>query len=334
MRVAAIASMFLANCRPTPPEIPASVAPRPSSSVSIELGERPFARAEPSSNVATEPARSSACVHSAESVACQSFSSPESAFLFVLEKKPKLLAIGEAHAQKGTENLASATRRFGEHLLPLLKGRASDLLLELWLQSGSCGAVEAKVSKKQQPVTKNQAVSNQNEYVWLGHRAKALGIAPHALTPSCEDYRRIASAGPEDIQRMLEMIAQASAKKLLSLFGASTKTSQPGLILAYGGALHNDRFPRQGREAWSFGPELARKTGGEYVELDLIVPEYVKDTPAWRAFPWYAAYAPQLHSQETLLFTTGEGSFTLIFPKTSRPTLESSDAAPEPSDLQ
>jgi hypothetical protein len=280
----------------------------------------------------TQPAEAqfaSGCGRGSESVRCQSFSSVESAFEFVLEKQPRLLAIGEAHAQKGTENVPSATRRFAESMLPMLKGRASQLLIELWVANGNCGQVERKVSKQQQAVTQNQAATNQNEYLWLGHRAKALGMTPYALTPSCEEYQSIATAGPQDVDRMLEMIARASAKRLLTWLETSNDERSPELIVAYGGALHNDLAPRRGREHWSFGPELARKTGGAYVELDLIVPEYVKAEPSWQSFPWYASYASAAHSKQTLLYSTNDQSFTLIFAKTpAAPVLPSNAATP------
>ena len=55
------------------------------------------------------------------------------------------------------------------------------------------------------------------------------------------------------------------------------------LVVAYGGAMHNDLLPREGRADFSFGPSLAEATGGQYVELDLVIPEQIKDTDAWRA---------------------------------------------------
>jgi hypothetical protein len=64
-------------------------------------------------------------------------------------------------------------------------------------------------------------------------------------------------------------------------------------VLAYGGALHNDTAPRPQRAAWSFGPELMQRTGGRYIELDLIVADYIQDNDAWRSLPWYAHRRPR-----------------------------------------
>src|SRR5690606_22154629 len=123
----------------------------------------------------------------------------------------------EAHAQRGSEGIPSATRRFAEQLLPRLAGRATDLVIELWVAAGHCGKVEREVAKRQEPVTQNQRADNQSEFMALGHRAKALGIAPHALVPTCDEYQEIAGAGAGDIDRMLQMIADGTTRTVSEL---------------------------------------------------------------------------------------------------------------------
>jgi hypothetical protein len=86
-------------------------------------------------------------------------------------------------------------------------------------------------------------------------------------------------------------------------------------VLTYGGLVHNDRAPREGREEWSFGPRLAERTGGSYVELDLIVPEFVRPEPPWTNLPWYPHYDAARDGAETRLFETRPGSFVLVFPR-------------------
>ena len=226
-----------------------------------------------------------------------------------------MLAVGEAHAQKGSEAVSSTAKRFGAQLLPIVRGRASDIVIELLLANGSCGKkTEERVAEKQKPVTENQAATNQNEFVELGTVAKKQGTEPHALTPNCDEFNAISGAGEDVVDRMLTTVAAASTRTLEALL----KHRPPAaLLLAYGGALHNDLVPRPGRERWSFGPHFADVTGGKYVELDLIVPEYVKDTEAWRAFPWYSAYAERKGPHGALLYTIAPHSFTLIFPRSA-----------------
>lgn len=248
---------------------------------------------------------------------CLQFRSPEAAFEHVLALNPQVLAVGEAHAQQGTEGIVSTTSRFAEEFLPKLVGRARALVVEVMLANGKCGKVEQRVAERQRPVTKPQAEANQNEFLQLAERAKSLDIVPYPLRPTCAEYEAVVGAGAGDIERMLVVVRDASLRTLGSLLDAAPKAGEPGLLVAYGGALHNDLAPRPGREAWSFGPALRERTEGKYVELDLIVPEYVKDSESWQAFPWYAPYRAAHHAQETLLYSPSSASFVLIFPRTN-----------------
>jgi hypothetical protein len=244
---------------------------------------------------------------------CKAFSSAEAAFDHVLVEKPRVLAIGEAHAQSTGPKLASSTKRFMAGLLPRLAPRAADLVIELWVANGSCGKVEQKVQKQQEAVTAPQAATNQNEFMELGHRAKALGIMPHALVPSCEQYQKIAGAGAGDIEEMLAMIKDVTARDVSELLA---KRGPERLIIAYGGAMHNDLVPRPGREDFSFGPELAKATAERYVELDLIIPEQIKDTETWRALPWYSQYSAEQSGTDAYLLSWAPHAYALVFPKT------------------
>jgi len=57
------------------------------------------------------------------------------------------------------------------------------------------------------------------------------------------------------------------------------------------------------------------------VELDLIVPEFVKDSEAWRKMSWFQAFDRDHLSDEALLYRPAPNSFALIFPKTSAPAV-------------
>jgi hypothetical protein len=231
-----------------------------------------------------------------------------------------VLALGEAHAQQGQRGIHSSTRRFAEQLLPTLRGRAKHLVIELLVANCAQKTVSG-VAKTQAPVTENQAKGNQNEFLTLGKVAQSLGIEPQALSPSCTDYDAVVAAGDDGVSKLLTLIADESRKSIERLL---EDPNAGEIVLTYGGALHNDLTPRPGQEPWSFGPALLAASGGKYVELDLIVPEFVKDTEAWRKLPWFAAFDREHLSHETLLYrpSASPGTFVLIFPKT--------DAATEP----
>ena len=78
--------------------------------------------------------------------------------------------------------------------------------------------------------------------------------------------------------------------------------------------MHNDLAPKEGREKFSFGPSLDKHIAGSYVELDLIVPEYIKDNDTWRSLPWFSHYDAGKMGDRVTLFKTGPKSYTLIFP--------------------
>jgi hypothetical protein len=251
-------------------------------------------------------------------LSCKEFPDAARALAYVLAAEPRVLAVGEAHAQAAGRG-RSTTARFMSDLLPLLAPRASDLVIELWVANGSCGKVERQVEKQQSAVTEPQAASNQSEFLELGHRAKALGIMPRALVPTCEQYQKIAGAGANDIAEMLVMlktVTERDVKELLAQRGPDR------LIVAYGGAMHNDLTPREGREEFSFGPALAAATGERYVELDLVTPEQIKDTDAWRALPWYPHYPRGAAGNGAYLYTWAPHAYALLFPKTEPPTSE------------
>jgi hypothetical protein len=314
LRLVAVAALSSACADPPSSTSPLAARGAPSSSptavASAAPGQASPASAAASHDGAATPVPPGACAPPD----CRLFDKPEDALAEVVKTRPLVLGIGETHAQKGSEAVKSTTSRFTEQLLPMLAGHSTDLLLELWVADGSCGKKEAQVAKEQKKVTEKQADTNQNEFVTLANRSKSLGIKPHVLRPTCEEYDRVVKAGPDGIDTMLTMIARLTAKMAKDMLRAPGATP-PKMLLIYGGAMHNDVAPRKGREAWSFGPELAEHTKGKYVELDLIVREYIKDNDSWRSMPWYARFDRSKHEDKAVLFQTSPGSYTLIFAK-------------------
>ncbi len=255
-------------------------------------------------------------------LSCLQFSSPESAFRYVIASRPLVLAVGEAHAQKGKESVDSCAKRFSSTFLPFLQGKASDLVLELMMPNATCKKKTERVREKQKPVTSQQAAGNQNEYVAMGDRARGLAIVPDLLRPSCVDLDAIDKAGDDAIPTFLETIARLTrtqAGKLIER-NANTPADSGKMVVTYGGVLHNDRQPSADRAAWSFGPQLSQRAGGRYVELDLFVPEFIEDNDTWRKLPWFAHYDRDKLGDQTTLYELQPGTFALIFPRSGDPT--------------
>jgi hypothetical protein len=277
----------------------------------LHAEERTASAPAPSSAAPAGPVASVVVPRACGALHCQAFATPEAAFESVLSRSPRVLAVGEAHAQQGSSNVRSSTRRFAEELLPLLSGKSKHIVIELLVANCKPETVTG-VARTQEPVTKPQAPTNQAEFLKLGKYAQRLGIEPQALAPACADYDAVIAAGNADIGRLLTLVAQQTEKSVEALLAQSDSSD---ILLTYGGALHNDLYPRPGQEDWSFGPGLARASSGRYVELDLIVPEFVRDNEAWRNLPWFAAFDREHPSRETLLYEPAPNSFALIFPK-------------------
>jgi hypothetical protein len=305
-----LALAVLAGCAGSPP--PAETLPPPATSAA------PAPSAPAPIATATAQAEAPKVGRPCGALDCRLFDAPEDALAVVLASKPLVLGVGEAHAQKGMEGVASTTKRFTEQFLPVLKDRASDLVVELMLPPKGCKPAEQEVRAKQHEVTKQQADTNQGEYVTMGDSARKLGVIPDALRPTCDDLDAAAKAGDGAVPKMLETIARLAGNKAKELVARNQKLGQDKVVVLYGGALHNKLDPKPGREAWSYGPELMKATGGRYVELDVFVPESIQDTDSWKAFPWYAHYDRSAHASATVLFRTGPSSWALIFPKTAR----------------
>lgn len=253
---------------------------------------------------------------------CELFDTPESAFARVLRDKPRVLALGETHPLANAPQVQTTAVRMSALFLPMLRGVASDFVLELWVGNPGCNAKQKQeiraVQTAQREVTQNQASTNQSDFLRLYKNAHAQGMGAHVLVPDCEAYGKIVASGGADIDMMLTLVARLSGEKVETLLGGGDAGPAPGMIVAYGGAMHNDRVPRPGHEAWSYGPTVAKRVPNGYVELDLVIPEYVKDTDAWRGQPWYSHFTRGLQGSKTLLYTLRPGAYVLVFPETQR----------------
>ncbi len=298
--LAGLGALACASQQPAPTPVPAAPISRPAPAVGA------------TSSAPVEPA-----ALRCGDLRCERFDSAAEAFATLLEARPLVIAVGESHAKKGTEGVPSATSRFTNELLPLFAGKASDLVLELWVADGACGQQEKQVAEEQKPVTTHQRESNQNEFVTLGNRSNELGIRPHVLRPSCEEYQKIVEAGPDGIQQMLTMIAEMTDRMLQAILVRNAKGGKEQIAIAYGGAMHNDLQPRPGREPFSFGPQQFAHTAGRYVEVDLIVPEFIGDSEVWRALPWYDHFDPTASPDQVTLLEVQPGSYVLVFARTN-----------------
>ena len=246
---------------------------------------------------------------------CLAFTTPGRAFAYTLHTQPRVIAIGEAHAQKAAPNVESATRRFARDLLPELAPRTKGIVIELLTPARQCEKHEEQaVAERTKPVTAPQAETNQNEFVALGFEAKRRGIWAEPLIPTCDELKAVLAAQEGDIAALLELIATITVRESFDFL--DHKPPEQALAI-YGGLLHNDANPKADHATWSFGPRVSEHALGSYVEVDLIVPELIRNEEPWTSLPWFSQYDASRHGADTWLYQTGPASFVLIFPKTA-----------------
>jgi len=250
---------------------------------------------------------------------CRSFAQAPDAIAYLMrETTPRVLAVGEIHAQKSNVLRVSPTQRFAT-LLPIFCGNARHIVIELMTGRNDCGDDRVEqVRRAQEPVTLPQAAANQNDFFALGNVAKANLIQPHALTPTCDEFKSILNAKDQDIARMLELTATRSAEVAEGLLELNASAKGIPYVILYGGAMHNDMTPNVGREAFSYGPRLDAITQQRTTELDIVLREQVKDTESFQRLAWYPEFRAPGLEQQFVLYQLGPKSFTLIYPAESQ----------------
>jgi len=296
------------------PELHGNVAPPQRSSVTAASEPAPSAAA-PAARVTpgdAGPPGGTFVASECGKIPCRLFSDERAAFATLLDPLPAVLAIGESHAQSGSV-VEPSVRRFTRDLLPMLAGRASDIVIELMLPNPKCAPDSKKARQEQKVVTEHQAKTDQNDYVALGSRARALGVRPHALEPTCADLSHIAEAGPDVVTVSLDVVTRLATETISRFLSANVAAKDARLVLAYGGLMHNDLAPRPERARWSFGPTMKEKTSDRYIEVDLVAPEQIEDSPTWRSLPWVTGFDRDAHPDRAVLLSPSPRSYVLVF---------------------
>jgi hypothetical protein len=231
----------------------------------------------------------------------------------VLPLSTRLVGIGELHARTDLPSAPSTLARFTEAVLPALADRTSDLVLETWTTDPSCGKVSAQATESLRAATRRPAAT-QDDLGSLVQNAKQRGVRAHAMRVTCDDYRAMADGGDQAIVHMMDLTTAELTRLSTALLTRSPNEARP-LVIVYGGALHNDRFPDTGVETWSYAAAVEQPSRQTYVELDLIVPELAEVDPATARKPW----APLLGvSRRVVTYRRGERSYVIILPRAAK----------------
>lgn len=244
---------------------------------------------------------------------CTVVTSPLAGLQRVLERQPAILAVGEYHEVNGAPKVPSALRRFTRELLPALEGRVTSLVVETWMLNGKCGAAETQATAAVAKTTQRPE-RTEDEVTTLLDRTYEMGVKNHILMIDCDDYRSMLDdAGSLDAEASLLLVKRKVEAKALEVIEREEGGTAQKVLLLYGGAVHNDLQPLPAWSAYSFGPALARETGGHTVELDLLVPEYVESDDDLLKEPWFAGAMALAKQGKTVLINPHPEVYLLLF---------------------
>lgn len=237
----------------------------------------------------------------------------------VLITPARVVAFGEYHQTTETTKIRSSLARFTTELLPQVAKLASDLVVETWVADGRCGKQEDKVVNEVQTTTLRPP-ETESEIVALIKRAQTSGIAPHILTLSCKDYAQVTTKkGETDFAKMLALTRERLQHEVGRCLAAPASGKGTRAVAVYGGALHNDLYPAPGDRPFAFGRALFSKAKGQYLEVDLFVPEYILNEERMAAEPWFALFKAGIQAGDALLIRRSERSYVIVFPLTPVP---------------
>jgi hypothetical protein len=107
--------------------------------------------------------------------------------------------------------------------------------------------------------------------------------------------------------KLLSVVTDQLQKKILSRLGTGKQA-----VIVYGGALHNDLFPRKELASFSFAKPVKKAAGGRYLEVDLYIREYVSSDKDITSQPWWKRYEKMAQPGKVVRVKRGEGSYILI----------------------
>ncbi len=235
------------------------------------------------------------------------------AALAPLVGKRQVIAFGEFHEIAGKSTARSALAHFHTEILAPLLAHASDLVVETWVTTGRCGAEEKAVVAQVEQTTQRPATT-EDEIVTVLKQAKAGGVAPHVLDIDCHEYQTLTDkeTGKVDYVRLLTLVTEGLEKQVVRALATPLRDGTKAVIV-YGGALHNDVFPRKELAAFTFAKPMARRTRGRYLELDLYVPEYIAGDKDLVAQPWYGRYLAARKPGHVTRIRRSASSYILVF---------------------
>jgi len=206
---------------------------------------------------------------------------------------PQVYAIGEYHQTRTAIAKTSPLARFTHEIIKLLEPHAHHLVVETWLDS----ACAARPSRTDLEVAHMMATGIKD------------GLVAHSLPMTCIEHDAVmGTSGHINFLLLLELITDKLAATTRALIAADPDHA----VIVYGGALHNDLYPRWPLEELSYARPLAQD-GVRVLEIDLVVPELVAHMPMVRDEPWFPLLG-RASPDRVIVWDRGPGSYVVILP--------------------
>ena len=230
------------------------------------------------------------------------------AMILAENPEPQVYAIGEYHMTRNAIAATSPLARFTREIIGMLEPRADHLVVEAWLDA-SCWQ-SSRINQQITSATQRPG-STQMEVMRLVRKSEQLHLKTHTLPMTCIEYDAVIDAsGHVDFLLLLELITDKLAETTRKLLAADRA------VIVYGGALHNDLYPRWPLDSLSYAKPLAEQLGGKVLEIDLVVPEVVAHMPMIRSEPWFPLLG-RASPKRVLVWQRGPASYVVILPAQS-----------------
>lgn len=218
---------------------------------------------------------------------------------------PRVYAIGEYHQTRNAIAATSPLARFSRDIIGMLQPRAQHLVVEAWLDA-SCWSSQ-QLSHDVAAATGRPAATAM-EMMRLVTNARRRGMQTHGLPMTCIEHDAMIDAtGRVDFLLLLEVVTYKLAETTRALL------RDERAVIVYGGALHNDLYPRWPLEELSYAKPLAQELGGHVLEIDLVVPEVVAPMQMIRGEPWFPLLV-RAAPDRVIVWQRGPASYVVILP--------------------
>lgn len=220
--------------------------------------------------------------------------------------RPRVYAIGEYHQTRNAIAATSPLARFTHEIVSLLEPYAGHLVVEAWLDASCWSNTNQEVL-----AATRRPEGTSMEVMRLVKRGQAMNLQTHTLPMTCIEYDSVIDAsGRVDFLLLLQLVTDKLAEVTRRVL------SDERAVIVYGGALHNDLYPRWPLDELSYAKSLAQQLDGKVLEIDLVVPEVVAPMSMIRAEPWFPLLG-RASPKRVLVWQRGPASYVVILPAQS-----------------